>query len=46
LESHPHEKGIVRAETPIGGWVLKKINENLTKATFCAEIDFKIALFI
>lgn len=46
LESHPPEKGIVRADTPIAGWILKKINDKLTKVTFIAEIDFKIALFL
>jgi len=46
LDEYPPNKNIVRAETALGGWRLKQIRPNMTKATFYSEVDFKVALFI
>ena len=38
--------GVVRAENEIGGWKIRKIDDNLCKITFCACPDFKIPLYL
>ena len=52
IPSHPENKNIVRAFTPLSGWRVKVKEpasggkKPLCKLTFIGEIDFKISLFI
>lgn len=46
LDSHPPEKGIVRADAYIGGYIVKKISDNMCKMTFCIEMDIKLNMFL
>lgn len=36
----------MRAELPIGGWKIKKVDDKFCKVTFAAAPDFKIPLFL
>lgn len=38
---YPEQKGIVRAQLFIGGYVLEKINEQKTKVTYISDTDIK-----
>mmetsp|Transcript_12613 Transcript_12613/g.12424 ORF Transcript_12613/g.12424 Transcript_12613/m.12424 type:complete len:82 (-) Transcript_12613:43-288(-) len=46
LDSYPPFKDIVRSETPIGGYIIKKVNESMCKMTFCVELNYKLSHFI
>ena len=46
VEGYEPNENFVRSETPISGYILKKVNSSLTKLTYCGEIDFKLSLFI
>jgi hypothetical protein len=46
LESHPEEKNINRAETPISAWFIRQTSDTQCKVTFVSEIDFKLSMFI
>lgn len=36
---YPEQKGVVRAKIYIGGYILKKIDENSTDVTYFADSD-------
>jgi hypothetical protein len=37
----PHKKEIIRGELVLGGWLLKKVDENTTEMTHILELNFK-----
>ena len=43
IAKHPSEKGIVRADMPMGGWYIQQDQNDPNKShlTFTSEIDFK-----
>lgn len=46
MKDYPSIDNIVRADTHLAGWRIKKNGENSCKVTFVAHTDFKVALFL
>ena len=38
---YPEKKGVVRAYLHVGGYILKKVNENTTSVTYISDSDVK-----